>query len=49
LNCGVYPPKRRWWIVAALAIITLAVFGSALQGGGPHYVVTLASFFASDW
>ena len=31
-NCGVYPPKRRWWIVPALAIITLAVLGSALQG-----------------
>jgi hypothetical protein len=44
LNCGVYPPKRRWWIVAAFAIITLAVLGSALQGGGPHHVVTIASF-----
>jgi hypothetical protein len=49
LNCGVYPPKRRWWIVPALVIITLAVLGSALQGGGRHHVVTLASFFASDW
>jgi hypothetical protein len=49
LNCGVYPPSRRWWAYAALAIVALAVVAAGLQGEGSHHVVTLASFFVSAW
>jgi hypothetical protein len=49
LNCGVYPPPRRLWAYAALAIIAVAALDFALRGEGDHHVVTLASFIPSAW
>jgi hypothetical protein len=37
------------WIVPALAIFALAAVDLALRDAGHQHLVTLASFFASDW
>jgi hypothetical protein len=46
LNCGVYPPARRWWAYPALAIVTLAVLASGLRGD-PQPLAALARLFGS--
>jgi hypothetical protein len=44
LDCGAYPPSRRWWIVPALLIFALAVF-DAFMGDGQQHIATLTSVF----